>query len=261
MTKSTGKGKATGKKRNRSKATPDSKTSKRSKPESGMPDTPKSPDVTEESVANSQCTSDTRRTNGTPVPYTPKEKLDFSQDGDDTKMEKSPEMDYPDAPKWAKDLMEKLERVENLAKDTQKTITVALQVNTDTSNKVKALTKRVCDLEQENISVKNEKTDLHERLLLLEFHQRRNNLVFDGIPEVDGPESGRDCYFKLIEILSYLPDLDVSGVRIERCHRLGARQKFRTRSIIAKFDWYGDVMDILEQRSYLPSGVFVSEMR
>lgn len=59
--------------------------------------------------------------------------------------------------------------------------------------------------------------------------------------------------------LSHIADLDTDSIRIDRCHRLGPRQKFGTRSIIARMNWYGDLVEILRVRSQLPSGVYVSE--
>lgn len=254
--KSTEKSKSTARKRNRSKNSPGEQTTKKSKSTTDSSDNSQTDSTLATTDATSVTTVSENTAAATPVPPTPKEKLSFEQDQKDVI---SPELKYPDAPAWAKDLMDKLARVESLAKDTQTTIAGALKSNLENTTLVKNLTKKVCELEIENAAMKNENVDLRERLLLLEFHQRRNNLVFDGIPEPPGPESGRDCYMKVIEILSYLPNLDVSSVRIERCHRLGSKQKYRNRSIIAKFNWYGDVTDILGQRSHLPSGIYVSE--
>lgn len=85
------------------------------------------------------------------------------------------------------------------------------------------------------------------------------NLVFEGIAESHTSETGLDCYNKIMQCLSNLPDFNLSTVRIDRCHRLGPKQNHRSRAIIAKFNWYGDLVEILNKRSYLPEGVFVSE--
>lgn len=130
-----------------------------------------------------------------------------------------------DAPQWAKDLMDKLNKVEALADKTNKAVEGLVKTNAALSSRVDSLTSKVTKLEEENVRIKSENCDLHEKLLLLEYHQRRNNLVFDGIPEVNGMESGRDCFDKLISYLSHLPDFDVSCIRIDRCHRLGAKQQ------------------------------------
>lgn len=153
-----------------------------------------------------------------------------------------------DAPQWALDLISSV-------KDLKAEIT---RLSEQSTNAVK-LQKKVNHLERENLLMHQENEDLKEKVLLLEYHQRRNNLVFYGIDEVDGPETGRDCYDKLMQIVSNIPDLDVGAIRIDRCHRLGAKLPNKCRGIIAKFNWYGDLVDILRGRSCLPRGVFVTE--
>lgn len=195
----------------------------------------------------------------TPV-STPKEKLNFSEGSqEDVLVNRSVDTMYPDAPDWAKALMSKLEKVEELATNTQQAVAGIVDSNAEITGNCNKLCERVEKLEIENLTIKNENIELREKLLLLEFHQRRNNLVFDGIAESTQPEDGRDCYNKIIECLSYIPGLEVNCVRIDRCHRLGAKQKFKPRSIIAKFNWYGDLTQVLKNRSYLPKGVYVSE--
>ena len=61
-------------------------------------------------------------------------------------------------------------------------------------------------------------TTLNEKLLMLEFHQCRNTLVFSGIQEAFNGFN-YDCYSNIIELLSKV--MDVSNVKITRCHRLG----------------------------------------
>ena len=81
------------------------------------------------------------------------------------------------------------------------------------------------DLLQHEIKIlKTQITTLHEKLLKLEFHQCRNNLVFSDIKEAFS-ESNYDCYNKIIELLSKV--MDVSNVKIARCHRLGWFSKYQ----------------------------------
>lgn len=90
-------------------------------------------------------------------------------------------------------------------------------------NVVRRMTDKMQHLEIEAISLRSENEDLKEKLLLLEYHQCRNNLVFYGIDESDGPESGRDCYDKIMHYVSSIPDINPAGIRIDCCHRLGAK--------------------------------------
>ena len=112
------------------------------------------------------------------------------------------------------------------------------------------------DLLQHEIKMqKTQNTTLNEKLLRLEFHQCRNNLVFSGIQETFN-EPNYDCYSKIIELLSKV--MDVSNVKITRCHRLRRFSKLQPRPIIANFMWYGDVTSILKVKSKLPSGVYIN---
>ena len=87
------------------------------------------------------------------------------------------------------------------------------------------------DLFQNKIKMlKTQNTTLNEKLLKLEFHQHRNNLVFSGTKEAFN-ESNYDHYNKIIEILSKV--MDVNNVKIARCHRLGRFSKYQPRPIIA----------------------------
>ena len=72
--------------------------------------------------------------------------------------------------------------------------------------------------EQDNMLLKSLVVDLQEKLTELEYHQKRNNLVFDGFIEVPH-ETDTDVYHKLCDCLGKL--MDVSNLRIARCHRLG----------------------------------------
>lgn len=196
------------------------------------------------------------------IAVTPRERLSFEESD-----EKSiTPVIQEDTPVWARDwiaavngLKSDLNKVSETASNTQRALDGIIKGNLDLSTQLTSLVDRVVKLERDTTSLKSENVDLRERLLLNEFHQRRNNLIFDGIPEVDGSESGYDCYMKVIQCVSNIPTVDVNHIRIDRCHRLGAASKFKPRPIIAKFNWYGDLVSVMSGRSQLPSGVYVSE--
>ena len=112
---------------------------------------------------------------------------------------------------------------------------------------------------------------LHERMILLESQSRRDNLLFDGLPEsLPGEkESQEDCVRLIREILQDRLQLhNVQQMRIVRCHRVGrppstgtdSRAQTRPRAIIVKFHWYGDRDTVLQARSKLKgSKIFISE--
>ena len=98
--------------------------------------------------------------------------------------------------------------------------------------------------------------NLNDRLLKLEYHQRRNNLRFDGIDRAFG-ETDLDCYYRVIEVLQNI--MDTTNVHIARCHRLRPYRRNGTRSILANFHWFGDVTYILQNKRKLPQGKYVNE--
>ena len=98
-------------------------------------------------------------------------------------------------------------------------------------------------LEKENTLLRESNSDLNDKLdllsvLKLKYHQRRNNLRFDGIDEAFG-ETNLDCY-RVIEVLQHI--MDTTNVRIARCHRLGPYRRNGTRLIIANFHWSSDII-------------------
>ena len=164
--------------------------------------------------------------------------------------------------------------VKLLRKDIQK-LTTKCDATTDSVKQVKKdgaltaeltakLAKKVLTLESENIELRVKTQDMKEKLLDLEFRQRRNNLVFDGIPEVRN-ETDYDCFQKILYVIRAIPGINVDAVRIDRCHRLGAMEisqgsrRPRPRAIIVCFNWFGDVTSILRNKQKLSNGVFVTE--
>ena len=111
-----------------------------------------------------------------------------------------------------------------------------------------------------NTALQEENSQLKEKLLDLEYRQRRNNLIFDGITEGSG-ETGEKCAELIRSVLSNIPNLKQDEVVLERCHRKGPKPKSDKviRSIICCFNSYVDIAKILENKSKLPRGVYVSE--
>lgn len=170
------------------------------------------------------------------------------------------------APQWAKDLVtavnslkEEVHRVSTIALETQKAIAGAISSNIELSSNLGNVTRKALQMEKEITTLRSENTELKEHLLHLEYHQRRNNLLFDGIPESREPETGRDCYNKIMNIIQSIPTLDPNMIQVDRCHRLGPKQPNKTRSIIARFNWYGDLVEIMNNRSYIPKGIYINE--
>ena len=73
----------------------------------------------------------------------------------------------------------------------------AIEMNTQTTKILTQLSDSVAKLSNENANLKQENIELKEHLLKLECQQRRENLVFEGIPEVKG-ETDENCYWKIV---------------------------------------------------------------
>ena len=124
---------------------------------------------------------------------------------------------------------------------------------------VKQMVKKLQIVEQKNMDLEEENTALKERLIDLEYRQRRNNLIFDGITDAN-KETEIQCMNKLRQVLAAIPGLNVENFKIDRCHRIDG--KFNVNSncrIVCCFNWYYDVQCILKIRKLLPKDVFVSE--
>ena len=113
---------------------------------------------------------------------------------------------------------------------------------------------KMCVIEKENCMLKRYLSDITEKITDLEYHQKRNNLIFDGFPEHKG-ETDINIFNRLMECLSTI--IDVTGIKVARCHRLGQKKNGVNRPIIANFPWYGDVNTILNSKMHLPKGIYV----
>ena len=162
------------------------------------------------------------------------------------------------APAWGKELLSILREDNKQVNDNLIKLAGAHERKVRKINKsLEDMNKKMCDLVLVNEHLSSENRDLREKVLDLEYRQRRNNLVFDGIREHDG-EQGSDCYNKIIAVLNNI--MDTKKVRVARCHRVGAPSKSKfPRPIIACFDWYGDVTTILNSRKRLPKGIYVND--
>ena len=134
----------------------------------------------------------------------------------------------------------------------------AINHYTETTKLVNSVNESVCQIVNDNVALKKENSELKERLIRLESHQRRENLIFEGFDESRG-ETDFECYEKVVSAISRLPDINPYAVRISRCHRIGPYVRGRKRGIIVNFHWYGDRQFILKCRRFLPYGISVHE--
>ena len=108
------------------------------------------------------------------------------------------------------------------------------------------------EVKAESEKLRIENRTLKERLLQIEGQSRRNNLLFDGIPEKTG-ESWEESERKFREFLR--KDLKLSNVddiQLERVHRLGfSVNKQKPRTMIARFSFYKQRELVWKERTKL----------
>jgi ribA/ribD-fused uncharacterized protein len=116
---------------------------------------------------------------------------------------------------------------------------------------------------------KSDQVKLREKLIKIESQSRRDNLLFDGIPEAPRgtKETDKECLNAIFNILETRMGIqNARDIKIIRCHRVGPPPtgryagSSRPRSIIIKLHWYGDRQRIWEARFKLKnSNIFVNE--
>ena len=122
-----------------------------------------------------------------------------------------------------------------------------------------SITSKLEIIEKKNQDLTEEKNQLKEKLLDLEYSQRRSNLIFEGIIDAH-KESNIECSKKLRCALQNILDLDANNFKINRCHRIDGRFNVNhTHRIICCFNWYQDGQTFLRHRKHLIKDVFVLE--
>ncbi len=100
----------------------------------------------------------------------------------------------------------------------------------------------------------------HEARLKNECYERRSNLKFVGIPELDGEKDG-DCERLVLETINSKMLMNSDNISVERCHRLGPKSRgSRPRPIIIRFTLYKDRQRVWGSRRLLAgTNIFVRE--
>ncbi len=106
--------------------------------------------------------------------------------------------------------------------------------------RIKCLEEKLQVSENVNIKLSKDLSQLCEKVIRIEAHSMRDNLVFDGISE-SSPEY---CLGKVKLIMKQKMGIDdADTIQIVRCHRLGERHSnpgphSRPRPIIIKYHYY-----------------------
>ena len=117
---------------------------------------------------------------------------------------------------------------------------------------------KVNEVKNENMSLKEEVEKLSRRLIAQESYNRRENLIFQGVPVTDN----ENCWDKIKGILMTNMKMSsdtVNAFKIQRCHRVFENQK-KTNKIIVRFLWYPDREKVWKARFELSkTRIFINE--
>ena len=91
-----------------------------------------------------------------------------------------------------------------------------------------------------------------DRLIDLESRGRRSNLIFHGIPEVDGEA----CKSVICKLINEHCKMTISINQIQRAHRIGATKAGKIRPLIVLFVNWSDKEAVRENRRCLPQGIY-----
>ena len=161
-----------------------------------------------------------------------------------------------ETPNWGIKL---LEIIQGQFKSVCKQISSVETKTNKTSKDIKQMEKRLAWVEDQNCFLENENKDLKEKLLDTEYHQKINNLIFEGIRD-QKDETDSQCSTKVWGCLRNIPDLDTDDFKINKCFRLdGPYHKNTNRRVLSTFNCYQDSQKVLHHQKNLPRGVFIHE--
>ena len=154
---------------------------------------------------------------------------------------------FADAPGWALYMCSKMDDVNNKL-DRQGAIAEYAKERADAAVKTAEGTQEQVDVLEERVK------QLENTIQQQEDYSRRENLVFQGIPEQN--DSSMDASENVeSKIRSVLQDhLHINDeIKFQRCHRLGGKKPNAKypRPIIVRFLWFQDRMTVWQSRSRL----------
>ena len=99
---------------------------------------------------------------------------------------------------------------------------------------------RIRELELCNRKLEFENYELNEKILEIQTHSMKYNLIFGGIKSEGAIENTENVVKKFLVDELLIPEAEVSEFKFQNVHRLGERRDGKERSIIARFTRYSD---------------------
>ena len=171
-----------------------------------------------------------------------------------------------DQPPWFTQVLERISNIDtNVSKlhkrieGISESIDFTIKTVEDACSKVEQSEKKISELESENSTLKQNVNMLQKRVSYLECQSKRDNLIFDGVPETNN-----ETWEKTEEIISKLLQeklgLKESDYELERVHRSGQKKADKPRIIVAKFHSFKQRSLVWSKRSKLQgSNIWLNE--
>lgn len=152
-----------------------------------------------------------------------------------------------------------LDTIQSQLVDIQKGISYAQNIGEQALKLAQKNKAEIDTLKQECLDLRQQVSAEHEARLKLETHSRRSNLKFYGINERE-KETDEQCEWALRDMVN--THLGIDDFSIERCHRLGPRQKQSSsgnkgRPIIVKFSFFKERENVWEKKTSLQGKRFM----
>ncbi|KAK4309830.1 hypothetical protein Pmani_018562 [Petrolisthes manimaculis] len=142
------------------------------------------------------------------------------------------------------DLVKSLEFTQAEVKELQNEVSVLKTSNNDNKTTIEIMKSQIVELER--------------RTNYQEDYNRRNNLRFTGIQEQPSGESWEETAQIVTKLLE--DKLQVPTMKLERAHRTGQANPSRQRTIVARFEKYGDRETVLRNaRKLKGTGIYINE--
>ena len=107
----------------------------------------------------------------------------------------------------------------------------------DSKTEISKLQEKCQTLQKSTKELEENKLTIESKMIELETRSMRENLMFYGIQESDH----EDCDQKVKELIENEFQIEnAKSIIFDRVHRVGARQMFKPRPIVAKFHYYSD---------------------
>ena len=141
--------------------------------------------------------------------------------------------------------------------DISRTVSEATKLTAEAMRHVKVMESKLVVVTKENIQLKSKLNEIELKLDNLENYGRRQNLVFEGVPDsltITDAQLIYDIIGKKMGIE------DANKIQFDACHRIGKKIPSRSRPIIVRFTCRADRDRIWRSRSKLKgSDIYVKE--